>query len=41
MFHGFFFAIGWRLAELVFSILCYEAVRYLFINKIKGLFKKK
>jgi hypothetical protein len=41
MFHGFFFAIGWRLAELVFGIVCYEVVRYLVINKLKTLFKKK
>jgi hypothetical protein len=41
MFHGFFFAIGWRLAELVFGIVCYEVVRYLFINKVKTLFTKK
>jgi hypothetical protein len=41
MFHGFSFGMGWNLAQLIFAIACYEVVRYLVINKLKTLFKKK
>jgi len=41
MFHFFFAGIGWRLAELVFGIICYEVVRYLLIDKVRSIFKKK
>lgn len=41
MFHGFSFGVGIMAAKLIFSIACYEVVRYLILNKIKNWLKKK
>lgn len=41
MTNGFSFGIGMMAAQLIFGIACYEVVRYLILNKLKNLIKKK
>ena len=41
MFNFFCASIGWHLAQLVFSIACYELVRYLVLNRVKQFKNKK